>query len=171
MWHRVGAFAAVLCACILLSPTPAESGQSIDASLRAEIEKLLEITGSAQMGAQGASLMSGQFLEILRKSDPSIPERALALVKQVLDAEFAMAFSEPGGLTEQLVVIYARHFSREEVRALLSFYSSDLGRKVIASMPVVFQESAAAGQQWAQKHMPRIRKTIETRLRDEGLIK
>ena len=81
------------------------------------------------MGTQAARLMSGQFLEILRKSDPSIPDRALALVKQVLDAEFAMAFSEPGGLTEQLVVIYAKHFSREEVRALLSLYSVGPGQE------------------------------------------
>lgn len=123
------------------------------------------------MGAQAASLVSGQVLEGFKKSQPSIPDRALALAREVLDSEFAKAFVGPDNLIDQMVVIYARHFNHEDVRGLLAFYSSDLGKKTIASMPAVFQEGAAAGQQWAEKQMPRIATILETRLRAEGFIK
>ena len=160
----------LLCATILFQASTAH-GQTIEPSFRSDIHKLLEITGSAQMGVQVASLMTSQMLEGLKKSDPSIPDRALELAKQVFDAEFAKAFNGPDSIVEELVVIYAKHFTHEEVRGLLTFYSSDLGGKVIVSMPAVVQQSAAAGQQWASRQTPRVMTILENRLRAEGFIK
>jgi len=167
-WHLK--LRSVLCACILLQAWVA-NGQTIEPSFRSDIQKLMEVTGAAQMGAQAASLVSGQIIDGLKKSQPSIPDGAIAVVKQVLDEEFAKAFSGPDSINEQLVAIYAKHFTQEDVRGLLTFYSSDLGKKLVAAMPAVFQESAAAGQQWAQTQMPRIATTLQTRLRAEGFIK
>lgn len=155
----------------MLAHAPIAHGQTIEPAFHSDIQKLLEISGSAQLSVQAATLISGQILDSLKTSNPQIPERALELAKQVLDSEFAKAFSGPDNLTEQMVNIYARHFTHEEVRGLLTFYSSDLGKKVIVSMPVIFQEGAAAGQQWATKQMPRIATLLEGRLRAEGFIK
>src|SRR5688500_17946642 len=135
-----------LCVILILQPRPT-SGQALDESFRSDIQKLLEVTGAAQVGAQAASLHSEQLLSGLRKSQPVIPDRALALARQVLDAEFAKAFVGPDGLTEQMVSIYAKHFTHDDIRGLLAFYSTNLGKKTIALMPIVFQESAAAAQQ------------------------
>jgi hypothetical protein len=160
----------LLCATILFQASAAQ-GQTIDPSFRSDIHKLLEITGSAQMGVQVASIMTSQMLEVLKTSDPAIPDRALELAKQVLDAEFAKAFNGPDSMVEELVSVYAKHFTNEDVRGLLTFYSSDLGRKVVVSMPAVVQQSATVGQQWALKQAPRIMTILETRLRAEGFIK
>jgi len=158
-----------LCLTVLLEPQTT-SAQTIDESFRSDIQKLLEVTGAARMGSQAASLVTGQILASMKRAQPQIPDRALEVAKQVLDAEFARAFAEPNGLTQQLVLIYAKHFTDDDVRGLLNFYSSDLGKKTIAMMPVVFQESAAAGQQWTERQMPAIRAVLESRLRAEGLI-
>jgi hypothetical protein len=160
-----------LCCIAILVQACAASGQTIDPSFRSDIQKLLEVTRSAQLGAQGASLILGQILDGLKKSQPPIPDRAVALAKEVLDSEFAKAFAGPDNLTDQMVLIYARHFTQEDVHGLLAFYSSDLGKKTIASMPAVLQEAVAAGQQWAEKQMPRIVTILQTRLRAEGFIK
>ena len=160
----------LFCVTLLAQPSVATS-QTIDESFRSDIRKLLEVTGSAHLGIQAASFMSGQILDGLRKSQPSIPDRALELAKQVLDSEFAMAFEGPGNLTEQMVSIYATHFTPDDVQGLLMFYSSDLGKKTVASMPAIFRDSAAAGQQWAEREMPRIVGVLQTRLRTEGFIR
>ena len=157
----------ILCVA-LLAPVSVANGQTIDESFRLDIRKLLEVTGSAQMGTQAASLISGQLLDGLKKAQPSIPDRVLELAKQVLDTEFAKSFEGPGGLTEQMVSIYATHFTREDVRGLLAFYSSDLGRKTVASMPAIFQEGALVGQRWAEQQAPRIVKALQDRLQAEG---
>jgi uncharacterized protein len=161
----------VAAACAALLGPRAASGQTIEPSFRADIEKLLEVTGAAQMGTQIASIISGQIINGLKTSQPSVPDRALDLAKSVLDSEFAKAFSAPDGLTQQIIAIYAKNFTQDDVRGLLAFYRTDLGRKTIRMMPVVMQEGAAAGQQWAEREMPRIAAVLQQRLRAEGLIK
>jgi len=160
----------VLFGTLLFLPRPV-TGQTLDDSFRSDIEKLLEVTGTSQMGTQITQLISSQFVAGLKKSQPSIPDRALELAKQVLDAEMAKAFAGPDDLTQQLVDIYAKYYTHEDVRGLLAFYRTDLGRKVIRLMPVVLQESAAVGREWAEKQMPRIAATLDSRLRAEGFIK
>jgi hypothetical protein len=143
----------ILCT-IVLAQASVANGQTLDDSLRSDIRELLKVTGSAQLGRQAASLISGQILDSLKKSQPSIPARAWELARQVLDSEFAKAFEGPDGLTEQMIPVYAAHFTREDIGGLLAFYTSDLGKKAIVSMPAILQEGAAAGQRWAETQLP-----------------
>jgi uncharacterized protein len=54
------------------------------------------------------------------------------------------------------VPIYQKHFSEEEIRETIRFYRSPTGRKVIQTLPMVMQESMAAGQQWGQELARRV---------------
>ena len=47
--------------------------------------------------------------------------------------------------------IWDRHFTTDEVRQLLAFYDTPLGKKLLASTPAITQESMLAGQQWGQR--------------------
>ena len=161
---------ALLLFVVLTQVRPA-SAQTADGAFQADLDKLLEVTGSAKIGQQTASVISGQILDALRKKKPDIPERAIEIAKDVLDSEFAKAFEGPDGLNAQVASIYRKHFSADDVKGLLAFYNTDLGKKTIAVMPLVIQEAAVAGQAWAEKHMPRITETLQARLRQEGLIK
>jgi hypothetical protein len=160
----------LLCAA-LLSQAPAVSAQTIDPSYRADVEKLLEMTGSTQLANQFMSIFTRQFVDGFKKAQPSMPDRALEVIKEVLDSEFARLFQGPDSIIEEYVTIYAKHFTHDEIRGLLAFYSTDLGKKVIVSMPVILQEGATVGQQWAEKQMPRIGSLLQARLRAEGFIK
>jgi hypothetical protein len=169
MPHRVLRLFTSFCAALLFA-VPVR-GQTVDQAFRADIEKLLEVTGSVEMGKQMASLITTGMLDALTQSRPGIPERAITLAKEVLDTEIAKAFAEPDGLSAQLVTIYSRHFTHEDVRAMLAFYATDVGKKTIALMPVIFKEATAAGQQWGEKNVPRIQAALEARLKAEGFIK
>jgi hypothetical protein len=140
------------------------------AAHRKEIERLLEVTGAAQMGVQAATMISGQILDGLRQN-PAVPARAIDVAKQVLDEEFTKAFAAPDGLMARIVDIYAKHFTPDDVNGLLAFYGTELGRKLVSVMPALMQESMAAAQQWAERETPRIGRALDDRLRKEGLIK
>jgi len=118
----------VLFGTLLFLPRPV-TGQTLDDSFRSDIEKLLEVTGTSQMGTQITQLISSQFVAGLKKSQPSIPDRALELAKQVLDAEMAKAFAGPDDLTQQLVDIYAKYYTHEDVRGLLAFLPHRSGKE------------------------------------------
>ena len=155
----------------LLCQARTTSGQALDAPFRSDVETLLAVTGSAELGRQAMSIFSAQLLSGLKQSQPDIPDRALEIAKQVFDSEFAKAFAGPDSLADQVVFVYARHFTHEDIRGLLAFYSTELGKKMITSMPLVLQEGAAAGQQWAEKQMPQVLTVLQSRLRAEGFIK
>ena len=161
---------AVTCALVCLFTPGRAAAQAIDPSYRADTEELLRMTGAAQLGAQFVNIMYGQILEDLKQSQPNAPTRMLEVIRQVLEEEFNRAFSGPDFIS-RTVAIYARHFTHEDVRGLLTFYRSELGRKVIGVMPSVLQESMAVGQQWGQEIMPGVMGTLEQRLRSEGFIK
>lgn len=164
-----GAVAALL----VLSMAQAARGQGDDARFRADIEKLLDVTGVSTLGAQMANLVSNQMIDGLMKTQPTakIPDRAVAVIKETLSSEFAKGFVAPDGLRGRLVAIYAKHFTHAEVTALLNFYATDVGRKTLETLPKLTQEGSAAGQEWATANMPRISDLIKERLRAEGLMK
>ena len=159
--------------CVSVCPLVAQPAraQTVDPAFAADIQKLMEITGSSTTAAQVASFVIAQTLDRLRKSQPGIPERAFVVAKEVLDAEFAKALSGPDSINTLVIPIYAKYFTREDVKGLLTFYSTDLGKKTTAVMPKLFQEGAVAGQQWMAQNMARINAVLESRLRAEGFIK
>jgi hypothetical protein len=145
--------------------------QTTGAELRSDIQRLMELTGSAAMAAQMSSLVSSQLLDGLKRSQPAIPDRAITVLKEVLDSEFSKMFSGPDGIQPRLVDLYAKAFTREDIAALIEFYNSTVGRKAIAAMPGLSQEGAALGKAWAEANMPRIMGVAQDRLRAEGLLK
>jgi hypothetical protein len=58
---------------------------------------------------------------------------------------------DPNSLTEKVVPIYDKYLSEEDVRALLDFYNSPLGQRMLKALPEVARESQAAGFALGQK--------------------
>ena len=148
----------------------ARKASVVNPALRADIEKLMLITGSANLAAQLASQMSDAVLNALAQSSKdAVPPRAIEIVKEVLNTEFAVAFNGPE-IKDQKIALYAKYFTHADVKGLIAFYESDLGRKSVSNMPNLVREGGEIGQRWAQGSMPRMMKTLENRLKAEGLI-
>jgi hypothetical protein len=92
-------------------------------------------------------------------------------VKEVLDTEFSNMYTAPDGVLPDMVELYVKHFTHDDVLALLEFYRSPVGQKAIVVMPLLVQEGAAIGQRWMEPRMPKIMDTLQQRLRAEGLLK
>jgi len=74
----------------------ARKAPAVDRAVRADIEKLMVITGSVNLGVQLASQMSDAVLKgFAQASKDAVPPRAIEIVKEVLNAEFATAFNGP----------------------------------------------------------------------------
>jgi hypothetical protein len=69
-------------------------------------------------------------------------DRAQLLTNAYL-AEFQKRF-DADAVTNQLVGIYDKHFTEDEIKDLLEFYGSPLGQKVAAEMPKISREAQQA---------------------------
>jgi len=55
-----------------------------------------------------------------------------------------------------LVKVYKRHYSDQEIKALLAFYNTPVGKKSIDLLPTLFAEGAQVGNNIALKYQPKL---------------
>jgi hypothetical protein len=90
-----------------------------------------------------------------RKAEMANVERRIPIITTALQKDL----NDPKLVDElynQVVPLYARHFTQEEVKALTAFYRSPTGKKSLEVMPMLMGESAQAAQKLMQERAKRI---------------
>lgn len=143
----------ILLALLLACSTPAWAQQEsasdwVDSEKAAVIRELLALSGSMRMGNE----MIGMLLDAVKQSSPDIDPVILDRLKAKMDIR---------ELESEMVAIYDRHFSTEDLRTVLAFYKTDTGRRVLERMPLVMKEGAIAGQQWGMRKEAELVRELE----------
>ncbi|MES2645172.1 MAG: DUF2059 domain-containing protein [Myxococcota bacterium] len=128
------------------SPPPvaaAPAAPAIDPAFEADIRALLLATGAGSMGIQ----MMDQMMVSLKPMAPGLPDAFWDGVKSEFKAD---------ELINLVVPIYARHLSHDDVKALIAFYQSPAGKKMIQVQPMIMSESMEVGQAWGQQIAMRV---------------
>lgn len=118
---------------MLCTLTTASYSQSI--ATNESIKELMELTGSGKLGVQ----MGNQLIEIFKKNYPD------------MRSEFWDGFEKEftsDTFQNMVIPIYKKYYSEDDVKQLIAFYKSPIGKKVTASTPQIMQESMEAGQKW-----------------------
>jgi hypothetical protein len=74
--------------------------------------------------------------------------RELSEVAQQLHSELS---SRRADLEQQIVRIYAQHFTEQELKQAVAFYRTPLGKKLIAEEPKALDESLKIANEWSGK--------------------
>lgn len=115
-----------------------------DAAKEKLARELMEVTGAAQMGEQMIQALSAQM--------------------GGQQGDFMKKFAEMADgneLVELIVPIYVKTFDEETLTAAIAFYKTDAGKKLIAAMPVVQQESMMVGQKWGMELATKVQQAVE----------
>lgn len=118
------------------------------AALRQDVLKLLELTGSAKLGKQ----MLDQMLDSFKAMTPGAP----AAFWDEVHREF-----DPQTLIELVIPIYEKHLTHEDIKGMIAFYETPLGRKLIGVLPAIAQESMQAGQQWGLEVAKKVQEKLK----------
>jgi len=108
-----------------------------------KVEKIRELINLIGTPPLAAEMMKSQAAD-LKKLLPYPPA-----AQDDFEKEF-IASVKVSELVDLVVPIYDRHLSEEDVDAMLAFYRSPVGRRVIKALPQITAESQRAGQEWAQ---------------------
>ena len=149
----------------LLALSGPSFADELTAAKRADIEKLLEMTGAAAMGKQMGVAALGQMAQVIRKMRPDIPQHVIDTLPDEVGAVFDANIDS---FKEQVISIYSKYFTASEIKGMIAFYATDLGKKTISVMPALMAESMATGQQWGQSLGPQIDARIKARCKKEG---
>src|SRR5467141_4744272 len=119
----------------------AAPSNSMDATKGTDIRALMELVGARDLVQDGASNAIEQSREKLLVTVPN-NDKGQAFVN-AFAASYQKRF-DADRVTEQLVGIYDKHFTEDEIKGLLQFYGSPLGQRVAAEMPKITRELQAA---------------------------
>jgi hypothetical protein len=139
----------------------------IGPGIRGKIEVLMELIGAKSLGKQLGARMAERLMVAMKKGAPDMPPRAFEIVAETVEEIFEEGSEQ---LFEQLIPLYAKYYSEADIDALIAFYRTPTGRKVIETMPALTQESMQIGGGWAQALIPKAQETIHARFASEGLV-
>ena len=121
------------------------------AQLQKNMPAIMQQGAAAAINGNNA-LSAEQKKEQLAKAAKEIPAASTA---------FAATFDDPklmDELIDEIVPLYARHFTVAEINQLSAFYKTPVGQKMIATMPAVMNEAMQISQ---KVMMPRVQIAIE----------
>src|SRR5436190_2392243 len=90
------------------SLAPHAAADELTPQKRADIERLLEMTGATKVGKQMAALSTAHMMQSLKASHPAIPQRALDVLPEEVGAVFDAHIPS---FVAQIIPVYHRYFS------------------------------------------------------------
>lgn len=117
--------------------------KAIDPVKDADIRSLLELVGARDQVQDGLNNAAEQYRQNLLETVPN-NDKGQAFVNAFV-AGYQKNF-DPNQVTDQLVAIYDKHFTEDDIKGLLQFYGSPLGQRVASETPKVSREVQAASR-------------------------
>ena len=139
---------ALIVAFALLFAAP--SAEAKPTAKQKDIRRLLVLSGSGKIGVQVYQQVMRQF-----RSMPAF-RKVPAKLWDELEKE-----ASPDDLINLIVPVYDRHLTHGEVKAIMRFYQTPAGKKLVSVMPVITQESMVAGRQWGRQLSQRILRRLQ----------
>jgi len=142
------------------TPAPAQAGAPLPGAqpatpavvaspeAHAAAAKLVEMIGVNRQSQQLVAVMRAQMVQMVVRTSGKSPEESTKIVDEVLMPDFTAQEAE---LTDAIVDVWATSFSIEDLKALLAFYATPLGQRLISTLPQITQQGMAAGQNWGRR--------------------
>lgn len=113
------------------------------------IKKLLEITGAKSLSQQ----MINQMLNSMKSQYPDIP------------ASFWNAFMAEIKLDDMVnayIPLYDKYFTNEEIKGMIAFYDTPLGKKALNVLPQIAQDSTEIGIKYGREAAERAMQKLKS---------
>ena len=141
------------------SPTPAQAAQNttkqsvsstprIDPAKDADIRALIELVGARDQIEDSIRTSAEQYREKLLATVPD-NDKGQAFVNSVIN-EYEKNY-DLDDVVNQLVAIYDKHYTDDEIKGLLQFYGTPFGQKVAAEQSKVMREVQEATRSTSAK--------------------
>ena len=101
------------------------------------IKEMLDLSGANKMALQTMEMMITSF------------KKQMPTVNTDFWDEF-MKEAQTGDLISMIAPVYAKHFTEAEIKELIAFYKTPIGKKLVEKLPVITQESYGIGEEWGK---------------------
>ncbi len=161
-FKRTSRLAAVAVALVAFSPV-AHSQQPSAAAL-ATARALIASTGAQSVFNPLIAGVVEQAKLLFLQQNPALA-KDLNEIADKMRTDLAPRIAE---LSEEMARLYATHFTDQELKAILVFYQSPVGKKLLAQQPTVVDASMKFAQDWANKLSDQVIAKMREELKKRG---
>lgn len=119
----------------------------------AELQKMLNISGADAT----FKVVIPQMFAMMKQNAPQVP----AEYWDVMQNELSKFFMED--LVHLLAPIYQKYLTLSDLKELIKFYQTPIGKKLAAMQPALTSESMMVGQQWGMKIATRVQEALKAK--------
>jgi len=129
-------------------PAQTSAPSHIDPAKEADIRKLLDLTGAGSLMMQSMNEAESSIRPLVSNSLPPGEYR-----EKLVDLFFEKfhAKRDPAQLLALVIPIYDKYYTGPDIKGLIQFYSSTLGKKMASVLPSIMNESQAVGGKWGEQ--------------------
>lgn len=128
-------------------------GQAASEEYEATLKTMFEVSGSEQTYQAAIK----QIFKTYKQQYPTMDSATWS----DLEKEFSKASLDD--LTSMLVPVYKKYLTQEDLKELIKFYQTPVGKKFAKNTPFIMQESMQVGQQWGMRVGQDFQKKMEER--------
>jgi hypothetical protein len=143
----------------------AVQAQQPTASALAAAKELVETKG-------GTNMFDGVILNVVDQTRTSLLRTSPQLTKDLNEVASAIVVeyaSKRTELTAEAAKFYANRFSEAELKEMVTFYKSALGKKMLQQEPLVLDETFGyVQQQWAPKFSEEVMVRVRAEMKKRG---
>jgi hypothetical protein len=126
--------------------------------------EIINVKGAAKMYDPVIVEVVDRATGLLMQTNPML-SRDLNEIAARLRTEYAPRVAE---LLNEVARLYAGRFSEAELKAVLAFYKSPVGQKIILQEPAILDQSIAFSETWASKLSEEVLTKIRGEMRRKG---
>jgi uncharacterized protein len=138
--------------------------QQPSATAMATAKELITVKGAIALYEPLVPGVIEQAKSVFLQSNPTLG-KDLNEVALKLRAEYAVRSAE---VVNDVARLYATRFSEQELKDVLAFYKSPLGRKMMTEEPNILDQSMRNAQAWADRLSEEIFNKIRTEMKKRG---
>jgi len=147
----LGRFRLLAAMLLMLSLFAGSAAQAQDAGTAKRLElgqQLIDLAGVKDGIAQMLDQIAPGLTQLAQQANPGKEKEVAEVMTQFIVPK--MKENLPEAL-RQCAVVYADHFTEDELNQLIAFYQSPLGRKLVHEQPAMSRELSRFGAAWARK--------------------
>lgn len=148
----------------LVAVNPVVHAQQPSAASMLVAKQLISVTGATTLFNPLIAGVVEQAKLLYLQQNPGLA-KDLNEIAAKMRKDLQPRFAE---VTNQIAKLYATHFTEQELKAILAFYRSPAGKKMLVQQPIVVDASMKFAQDWANKLSEQVTAKMRDELRKRG---
>lgn len=163
--YRLTTFAILTILTLLLFIVLPAPVYAVTEAKERDIQKLLKIMGTSSLAQEMADMMVTTVIAQEKQRYPSMPKKIEHSISNIIHQVVLEHSSE---LDRMTLPLYDKYYTHEEIKELIKFFSSPIGRKYSSVLKPMMQDMIPISQEWGQKVGAITAQRVEQELKKYG---